>query len=52
MSCGHPWLGQRLVVADGVVVSSAPADELDEHRVLDLVMQGAAHGAAGQGDAA
>jgi ribose transport system ATP-binding protein len=41
-----------LVVADGVVVTSALADELDEHRVLDLVMQGAAHGAAGQGDAA
>src|SRR4029453_14295397 len=30
-----------LVVADGAVVTSAPADELDEHRVLDLVMQGA-----------
>jgi len=42
-----------LVVADGVVVSSAAADELDEHRVLDLVMQGtAAHAAAGQGEVA
>jgi ribose transport system ATP-binding protein len=42
------------VVADGAVVAHAPADELDEHRVLDLVMQGtAAHaGAVGQGDAA
>ncbi|MGY1747738.1 sugar ABC transporter ATP-binding protein [Modestobacter sp. SYSU DS0511] len=37
-----------LVVADGAVVSSGPAEELDEHRVLDLVMHGAA-GAAGQG---
>jgi ribose transport system ATP-binding protein len=41
-----------LVVADGAVVAAAGADELDEHRVLDLVMQGAAHSAAGQGDAA
>jgi ribose transport system ATP-binding protein len=42
-----------LVVADGAVVAAAAADELDEHRVLDLVMQGTAHGAAaGQGDAA
>jgi ribose transport system ATP-binding protein len=41
-----------LVVADGVVVAAAAAAELDEHRVLDLVMQGTAHGAAGQGDAA
>jgi ribose transport system ATP-binding protein len=41
-----------LVIADGVVVSSAAADELDEHRVLDLVMQGTAAHAAGQGDAA
>ncbi|MBB3675099.1 ribose transport system ATP-binding protein [Modestobacter versicolor] len=40
-----------LVVADGAVVASAGAGELDEHRVLDLVMQGAAP-AAGQGDAA
>ena len=29
-----------LVVADGVVVTEAPADALDEHRVLDLVMEG------------
>jgi ribose transport system ATP-binding protein len=43
-----------LVVADGAVVTSAPADELDEHRVLDLVMQGAAStsGAAREGDVA
>ena len=31
-----------LVVADGAVVTEAPADELDEHRVLDLVMEGTA----------
>jgi ribose transport system ATP-binding protein len=43
---------QVLVVADGAVVASAAAGELDEHRVLDLVMQGAAHSAAGEGDAA
>ena len=39
-----------VVIADGVVVTEAPADALDEHRVLDLVMEGtAAHagGAAG-----
>jgi len=43
-----------LVVADGAVVASSPADELDEHRVLDLVMQGAAatSGAAREGDVA
>jgi len=41
-----------LVVADGAVVASAAAEELGEHRVLDLVMQGAAPVAAGQGDAA
>ncbi|WP_366146556.1 sugar ABC transporter ATP-binding protein [uncultured Pseudokineococcus sp.] len=29
-----------LVVADGEVVHQGPAGELDEHRVLDLVMQG------------
>jgi ribose transport system ATP-binding protein len=29
-----------LVVADGRVVAEAPAAELDEHRVLDLVMEG------------
>src|SRR5215217_957143 len=32
-----------LVIADGAVVAEAPADELDEHRVLDLVMQGTPH---------
>jgi ribose transport system ATP-binding protein len=31
-----------LVVADGAVVAEAAADELDEHRVLDLVMEGSA----------
>jgi ribose transport system ATP-binding protein len=31
-----------LVVADGAVVAEAPADALDEHRVLDLVMEGTA----------
>ncbi|MFQ1002768.1 sugar ABC transporter ATP-binding protein [Modestobacter sp. SSW1-42] len=43
-----------LVVADGAVVASSPAEELDEHRVLDLVMQGAAPtaGAVREGDAA
>ena len=35
------------MVADGVVVAEAPADALDEHRVLDLVMEGtAAHAGA------
>jgi ribose transport system ATP-binding protein len=29
-----------LVVSDGAVVAEAPADALDEHRVLDLVMEG------------
>ncbi|PFG39151.1 monosaccharide ABC transporter ATP-binding protein (CUT2 family) [Georgenia soli] len=29
-----------LVVADGAVVHSGPADQIDEHRVLDLVMEG------------
>src|SRR4051794_3796443 len=43
---------QVLVVADGAVIARAPAGELDEHRVLDLVMHGAAHSAAGEGDAA
>jgi ribose transport system ATP-binding protein len=43
---------QVLVVADGAVVTSAPADELDEHRVLDLVMQGTAAHAAGEGHVA
>jgi ribose transport system ATP-binding protein len=32
-----------LVIADGAVVSESPADALDEHRVLDLVMQGTPH---------
>src|SRR5215213_4615206 len=32
-----------LVVSDGAVVAAAAADELDEHRVLDLVMQGTPH---------
>ena len=41
-----------LVVADGAVVAAAAADELDEHRVLDLVMQETAAHAAGQGDVA
>jgi ribose transport system ATP-binding protein len=36
-----------LVIADGVVVAEAPADALDEHRVLDLVMEGTAAHAAG-----
>src|SRR5689334_3570637 len=30
-----------LVIADGAVVAEAPAEALDEHRVLDLVMEGA-----------
>jgi ribose transport system ATP-binding protein len=32
-----------LVIAEGVVLAEAPADELDEHRVLDLVMEGTGH---------
>src|SRR5215212_8919177 len=32
-----------LVVAEGAVVAEAPADALDEHRVLDLVMEGTPH---------
>ncbi|HLM04377.1 MAG TPA: sugar ABC transporter ATP-binding protein, partial [Blastococcus sp.] len=36
-----------LVIADGEVLAAEPADALDEHRVLDLVMEGtAAHAAA------
>jgi ribose transport system ATP-binding protein len=35
-----------LVIADGVVVTEAPAEALDEHRVLDLVMEGTAAHAA------
>ena len=31
-----------LVVREGRVVHEAPAAELDEHRVLDLVMEGSA----------
>jgi ribose transport system ATP-binding protein len=39
-----------LVVADGAIVAEAPADALDEHRVLDLVMEGtAAHVGAAPG---
>src|SRR4051812_25231869 len=37
-----------LVIADGTVVTEAAADALDEHRVLDLVMEGtASHAGAG-----
>ncbi|KGH47588.1 sugar ABC transporter ATPase [Modestobacter caceresii] len=45
---------QVLVIADGAIVARGPADELDEHRVLDLVMEGAAPtpGAAREGDVA
>src|SRR4051794_11197229 len=35
-----------LVVADGAVITEQPAGALDEHRVLDLVMEKAAAGAA------
>ena len=35
-----------LVVADGAVVTEQPAGALDEHRVLDLVMERAAASAA------
>ncbi len=40
-----------LVIADGAVVTEQPADALDEHRVLDLIMEGSAHhaGAAPRG---
>jgi ribose transport system ATP-binding protein len=31
-----------LVMRDGRVVREAPAEELDEHAVLDLVMEGSA----------
>ncbi|MGY2079634.1 sugar ABC transporter ATP-binding protein [Modestobacter sp. SYSU DS0657] len=43
-----------LVVADGAVIARRPADELDEHQVLDMVMEGAAptSGAAREGDVA
>jgi ribose transport system ATP-binding protein len=32
-----------LVIADGAVVAEAQADALDEHRVLDLIMEGTPH---------
>ena len=32
-----------LVIAEGAVVAEAPADALDEHRVLDLVMERTGH---------
>ncbi len=32
-----------LVIADGAVVAEEPADALDEHRVLDLVMERSGH---------
>jgi ribose transport system ATP-binding protein len=32
-----------LVLAEGRVLASEPADALDEHRVLDLVMEGTGH---------
>ena len=42
-----------LVIADGTVVAEAAADALDEHRVLDLVMQGtAAHAGSASGTTA
>ncbi|WP_231839481.1 sugar ABC transporter ATP-binding protein [Blastococcus saxobsidens] len=43
-----------LVIADGSVVTEQPASALDEHRVLDLVMEKAAarSRAAGEGDVA
>src|SRR3954470_12687542 len=44
-----------LVIADGAVVAERPADELDEHMVLDMVMEGAVGIAAGtqqEGDVA
>ncbi len=31
-----------LVIADGEVLTTVPASEIDEHGVLDLVMKGAA----------
>ena len=31
-----------LVISDGAVVHEGPADSIDEHRVLDLVMEGSA----------
>ncbi|MGY1856962.1 sugar ABC transporter ATP-binding protein [Modestobacter sp. SYSU DS0290] len=43
-----------LVIADGAIVARRPAGELDEHQVLDMVMEGAAPvpGAAREGDVA
>ena len=35
-----------LVIAEGRVVAEAPADDLDEHRVLDLIMEGTPHAGA------
>ena len=35
-----------VVIADGAVVAEAPADALDEHRVLDLIMEGTPHAGA------
>src|SRR5699024_2051886 len=34
---------QVLVIADGAVVHDGPAAQIDEHGVLDLVMEGTAH---------
>ena len=31
-----------LVVREGRIVHSGPAEEIDEHKVLDLVMEGSA----------
>jgi ribose transport system ATP-binding protein len=35
-----------LVIAEGRVVAEAPAETLDEHRVLDLIMEGTPHAGA------
>jgi ribose transport system ATP-binding protein len=35
-----------LVIADGRVLAEAPAGDLDEHRVLDLIMEGTPHAGA------
>ncbi|MFE7773463.1 sugar ABC transporter ATP-binding protein [Streptomyces sp. NPDC057445] len=40
-----------LVLREGEVVHTAPAQELDEHRVLDLVMEGSPTGPAAPGTA-
>lgn len=34
---------QVLVVADGSIVHQGPADQIDEHGVLDLVTEGSTH---------